>query len=89
MASPPLPGGGQAAKIGPLPSPCRSVNLPREPSRARKGPQGSLRGSERVPKGTQKGPQGASEGHLEFVCFLGTFLEGKMLKKSVPFLSQK
>ena len=61
---------------------------PRGSERVRKGPQGSLRGSERVPKGAQKGPQGASEGHLEFVCFLGAFLEGKMFKHGAFFVSK-
>ena len=84
MASAPFPCGGAADQNRSpdvsLPSRRDRPDGTRGPKRVRKGPQGSLRGSERVPKGAEKGPQGASEGHLEFVCFLGAFFEGKMIK---------
>ena len=76
VASAPFPWGGQAAKIGPLTSPCRLLAVtpksvkgpggsPREPSRARRGPQGSLRGpkgSPREPWRSRNGPQGSLRG---------------------------
>ncbi len=40
------------------------------------------------PKGSERVPKGAFEGHLEFVCFLGAFLEGKMSKNGAFFVSK-
>ena len=87
--------GGQPTKIRPSTSPRRLLDVSlrqwRWHSGAQEGPKGSPREPSRVrkgPQGAQKGPQGASEGHLEFVCFLGAFLEGKKSKNKAFFDSK-
>ncbi len=74
MASAPFSWGGQATKIGPLPSPCRLL--------------ATVSMWIRDPKGSKRVAKGACEGHLEFVYLLGAFLEGKMSQNGAFFASE-